>query len=79
MPNSNYYYTSPVKLPYTKFFGRLDYDITPNNRLTMTDTQRDNPTESAGIGTAYCPMDCVNGDVDSNAAQISDVGISVRR
>ncbi len=73
VPNSNYYYTAPIKLPYTKFFGRLDYDITPNNRLTMTDTQRDNPTQNAGIGTAYCPMDCVNGDVDSNAAQISDV------
>src|ERR1700733_10089968 len=73
VPNSNYYYTAPVKLPYTKYFGPLDYDITPNNRLTMTDTQRDNPTYNAGIGTAYCPMDCVKGDVDSNAAQISDV------
>jgi hypothetical protein len=39
----------------------------------MTDTQRDNPTTNTGIGRAYCPMDCVNGDVDSNAAQISDV------
>ncbi len=73
VPNSNYYYTAPVKLPYTKYFGRLDYDITPSNRLTMTDTQRDNPTYNAGIGTAFCPMDCVDGDVDSNAAQISDV------
>jgi hypothetical protein len=73
VPNSNFYYYAPVTLPYTKFFGRLDYDITPNNRLTMTDTQRDNPTTNAGIGRAYCPMDCVNGDVDSNAAQISDV------
>ena len=73
VPNSNYYYNAPVNLPYTKYFGRLDYDITRNNRLTVTDTQRDNPTFNAGIGTATCPMDCVYGDVDSNAAQISDV------
>ena len=73
VPNSNYYYNAPVDLPYTKYFGRLDYDITRNNRLTITDTQRDNPTFNAGIGTATCPMDCVYGDVDSNAAQISDV------
>jgi hypothetical protein len=73
VPNSNYYYSATVRLPYTKYFGRLDYDVTTNNRLTITDTQRDNPTYNAGIGSAYCPMDCVDGDVDSNAAQISDV------
>ncbi|WP_446743582.1 carboxypeptidase regulatory-like domain-containing protein [Silvibacterium acidisoli] len=72
-PNANYYYSGLVKLPYTKYFGRLDYDVTSNNRLTITDTQRDNPTYNAGIGSAFCPMDCVDGDVDSNAAQISDV------
>ena len=68
---NNYYYSIPAPNPYTKYFGRLDYDINPNNRLTMSDTQRDNPAHYPGIFT--CPINCESGDVDSNNAQVSDV------
>ena len=68
---NNYYYSVPAPNPYTKFFGRFDWDITPTNRLTMSDTQRDNPAQYPGIFT--CPVDCESGDVDSNNAQVSDV------
>lgn len=56
--------------PFLKFFGRLDHNITDQNRLTMSVTQRDNP---AYIPSAFCPLNCQNGDVDSYNGQISDV------
>ena len=68
---NNYYYSIPAPNPYTKYFGRLDYDVNTNNRLTMSDTQRDNPAHYPGIFT--CPINCESGDVDSNNAQVSDV------
>jgi hypothetical protein len=68
---NNYYYSVPAPNPYQKFFGRLDWDVTPTNRITMSDTQRDNPAQYPGIFT--CPVNCESGDVDSNNAQVSDV------
>ena len=58
--------------PYRKYFGRLDYDITPNNRLTMSDTQSDTPQFYPNLVSA-CPIGCQTGDVDNNNAQITDV------
>lgn len=68
---NNYYYSIPAPNPYQKFFGRFDYDITQNNRLTLSDTQRDNPAQYPGIFT--CPIDCQSGDVDSNNSSVTDV------
>jgi hypothetical protein len=68
---NNYYTSIPVSYPLVKYFGRLDYDITPNNRLTLSDTQRDAP--SPAIGITNCPLGCQGEDIDSNNAQISDV------
>ncbi len=68
---NNYYYEYPSDSPFTKFFGRLDYDITPTNRLTISDTQRDNPGTSVYIYA--CPVSCQLSDIDSNNAQVSDV------
>ncbi|MGC2503417.1 MAG: carboxypeptidase-like regulatory domain-containing protein, partial [Silvibacterium sp.] len=68
---NNYYYQYPSDSPFIKYFGRLDYVITPNNRLTVSDTQRDNPGSSVYIYP--CPVSCQLYDIDSNNAQISDV------
>jgi hypothetical protein len=62
----------PSKNPYNKYFGRFDYDITKNNRLTMSDTQADNPAVYPSSVSA-CPVACQAGDVDNNNAQITDV------
>jgi Carboxypeptidase regulatory-like domain/TonB dependent receptor len=67
----NYVYTSPSSNPFIKYFGRLDYQLNPNNRITVTESEGDNPgvTDGAGI----CPIGCQSGDVSKNNAQVSDV------
>ena len=69
---NNWYSSVPQSTPYRKFFGRLDYDITPTNRLTMSDTQSDTPVIYPNSVTV-CPIGCQSGDVDNNNAQITDV------
>jgi hypothetical protein len=68
----NFYSSQQQSTPYRKFFGRLDYDITPKNRLTMSDTQSDTPVVYPNQVSA-CPIGCQSGDVDNNNAQITDV------
>ena len=67
----NYHYAYLSENPLTKYFGRLDYDITSTNRLTMSDTQRSNPSMSPNIYD--CPVGCQITDISSNNAMISDV------
>ncbi len=69
---NNFYASLQSSSPYRKYFGRLDYDITPNNRLTTSDTQSDTPQMYPSDVTA-CPVGCQAGDVDNNNAQVTDV------
>lgn len=68
---NNYFYNALNSSPFTKYFGRLDWDITPTNRLTISDTQRDSPAVQNLWN--ICPIGCVNVDTDSNNSQITDV------
>ncbi|HEY4356869.1 MAG TPA: carboxypeptidase regulatory-like domain-containing protein [Acidobacteriaceae bacterium] len=68
---NNYFYNVPSQNPFTKFFGRLDYDVTSRNRLTATETESDNPATFLNQG--LCPINCQTGDVSRDNAQISDV------
>ncbi|MEG9437622.1 TonB-dependent receptor [Edaphobacter sp. HDX4] len=68
---NNFYYNVPNSQPFQKFFGRADFDITGNNRLTMTETASDNPAYSNGQGN--CPINCQSQDVSRHNAQITDV------
>jgi Carboxypeptidase regulatory-like domain len=68
---NNYTYTSTASNPFTRYFGRLDYQINSNNRLTISDTEGDNPGISYGAG--ICPINCRTGDVSRNNAQVTDV------
>jgi len=56
--------------PFLKWFGRWDTDLAANNRLTLTETESDNPAFNAAI---FCPLNCQNGDVSRDNAAISDV------
>jgi hypothetical protein len=69
---NNFYSQFPQPRPWKRYFGRLDYDITPNNRLTMSDTQGDE-IENGDAAVTACPIACQLGDVDNNNAQVTDV------
>lgn len=69
---NNWFSQVASSTPFRKYFGRLDYDITSNNRLTMSDTQSDTPVQSFNNVTA-CPIGCQSQDVDNNNAQVTDV------
>jgi len=71
LTSNNFFYNIPNANPFTKFFGRADYDIRGNNRLTATVQQSDNPAYSNGQG--ICPINCQSGDVSRYNAQITDV------
>lgn len=67
---NNFTFTVPNSTPFTKYFGRLDWDITPSNRLTISETSSDNPAKYL---SPVCPINCQNGDVSRDNAQVSDV------
>jgi hypothetical protein len=69
---NNFFSSLPQSTPYRRYFGRFDYNVTANNRISMTDQQRDTPVVYPNSVTP-CPIGCQNGDVDSNNAQITDV------
>ena len=68
---NNFVSNTPNSVPFTKFFGRLDWDIRSNNRLTLSEIESDNPAYSFGQG--FCPINCQSQDVSRNNAQITDV------
>ncbi len=70
VPQNNYAYVNPSNNPFTKYFGRLDWDISPKNRLTISETDGDNP--QVGF-SPVCPINCGSEDVSRDNAQISDV------
>lgn len=67
---NNYLYAANNVNPFIKEFGRIDYTVSDNNRITFSITQRDN---NAFYDNTSCPLNCQHGDVDSYNAQISDV------
>ena len=70
-PTNNFVSAIPSLNPFTKYFGRLDWDIRNNNRLTLTEVESDNPGYSYGQG--ICPINCQSGDVSRHNAEITDV------
>ena len=71
-PHNNWFYNQLASYPAKRYFGRLDWDVTSNNRITMSDTQAD--YSYPGISSiTNCPVGCQNGYVDNNNAQITDV------
>lgn len=70
---NNYTYTSPSSNPFIRYFGRLDYQVKPNNHIIISESEGDNPGFSFGAGV--CPIGCQTNDVSKQNAQISDVWI----
>jgi hypothetical protein len=68
---NNFVYSAPSTNPYIKWFGRADVDVTPKNRLTLAETESDNPDKYVNEG--ICPFNCYSGDVSRDNASVSDV------
>jgi len=67
---SNYKSTSPSSSPNLRYFGRIDYDLMKNNRVTFSITQKDNPGKN--FNQWPCPLNCFSGDIDGYNVQLSD-------
>ena len=76
-PINNFTASVPSKSPWNKYFGRLDYDITTNNRLTMSDTQADIPATYPS-SVAECPVGCQSGTWTTIMRKSPTFGTSVR-
>jgi len=68
---NNFFSTFPASYPTKRYFGRLDYDVTPNNRLSMSDSQDDSP-QIYPNSFMPAPVGWESGDVTDNQAQITD-------
>jgi len=68
---NNYTYTSPDSNPFTKFFGRIDYNVTSTNKINGSVTEGNNPGKTYGPG--LCPIGCQSGDVSRINSQVTDV------
>jgi hypothetical protein len=58
------------KAPFIKYFGRWDTDLASDNRLTLTETESDNPGQAPAI---FFPLQGQAQDVSRDNAAISDV------
>lgn len=70
LPKNNYFYNIPNNDTYDKYFGRLDYDITPSNRLTISEISQNFRNHARAI---MCDIQCQEASVEPNFAQITDV------
>jgi len=68
---SNLYLAHINPAPVHRYFGRLDYNVSQNNRINFSISQKDNPGVDNGLFN--CPLDCGSGDVDGYNTQVSDV------
>jgi hypothetical protein len=68
---NNFAYQVPSTNPFIKWFGRMDYDFSPSNRLTLAETESNNPGQTVNEG--ICPYNCYSGDVSRDNASVSDV------
>lgn len=68
---NNYFYNWASNSPSWAYFWRVDYDITPKNRVTATDFY--NSSSSPYYGINICPIDCYTANGNGLTGQISDV------
>src|SRR6266404_5231346 len=71
-PNiNNFFSLSPSSNPNLRYFGRIDYDLMKNNRVTFSITNKNNPGRN--VNQWACPLNCFSGDIDGYNVQLSDV------
>jgi hypothetical protein len=68
---NNLYLAHINPAPVHRYFGRLDFNLSQNNRINFSISQKDNPGVDNGL--FKCPLNCGSGDVDGWNTQLSDV------
>src|SRR5580704_4655312 len=68
--SQNLYLAHTNPAPVHRYFGRLDYNLSQNNRINFSISQKDNPGVDNGLFA--CPLNCGSGDVDGWNTQITD-------
>jgi hypothetical protein len=68
---NNYTLTNEAPNPNLRYFGRIDYDYSSNNRMTFSIAQKNNNGKNVNAGP--CPLNCFSGDIDGYNVQYSDV------
>jgi len=68
---NNFFSLSPSSNPNLRYFGRIDYDLMKNNRVTFSITNKNNPGRN--VNQWACPLNCFSGDIDGYNVQLSDV------
>ncbi len=43
--SNNFFFNVPNSQPFTKYFGRLDYQLNQNNHIIVSETNSDNPAQ----------------------------------
>ncbi|HLY62418.1 MAG TPA: carboxypeptidase-like regulatory domain-containing protein [Terriglobia bacterium] len=56
--------------PVTRYFGRMDFNMSDKNRIMFSITQKDNP--ATNNGNFPCPVDCGSGEVTGLNTQVTD-------
>ena len=69
--SNNFSTILPTPNPNLRFFGRLDYDLSPKNRVSFSISQKNNPGVNK-YGPFPCPQNCFSGDIDGYNAQITE-------
>jgi hypothetical protein len=67
---NNFVFNSPSSNPNLRYFGRIDYDLMKNNRVTFSITNKNNPGKN--FNQWPCPLNCFSGDIDGYNVQLSD-------
>lgn len=70
LPQNNYSYNIPNNYYWNKYFGRLDWDVTNNNRLTISEIDQSYVSTTRAV---MCDIECQKASVEPNFAQITDV------
>ncbi len=70
--SNNYKYLAPGNGNLAKQIGRLDYNITPKNRIDFSIVERYTPVV-VSTSSPDCPVNCNNNSSDGGNGQLSDV------
>lgn len=60
----------PTPNPNLRYFGRLDYDLSQEQHLSFSISQKDNPGVNK-YGPFPCPINCFSGDIDGYNVQLT--------